>query len=123
MKTAACVLVMNNEGEMLSVSRKYDESDWGLAGGKCEDGETPKQAAIRETLEETGCDVSIFNVDPFVEIDGDFVTYTYLGYLSGDRKITVEWQETGLVGFKSRILLESCSFGEYNKKCFKYFIN
>ena len=40
---------------------------WSLPGGQIEQGETPKQAAIRETFEETGYAVSISSEPLFTE--------------------------------------------------------
>lgn len=51
---AACVVVINDNYEILSVSRRGDPSAFGLPGGKLENGEHTIEAAIRETFEETG---------------------------------------------------------------------
>ncbi|CAB4196789.1 nucleoside triphosphate pyrophosphohydrolase [uncultured Caudovirales phage] len=57
MKQAAVMLIIK-DGLILSVSRRDDKTKFGLAGGKCESGESTKDAAIRETLEETGVNVT-----------------------------------------------------------------
>lgn len=58
MKKAAVMLVIKN-GFILGVSRKYDHTKFGLCGGKLENnGESPIEAAIRETYEETGIKVT-----------------------------------------------------------------
>lgn len=51
--TAVCVLLYNNEGKVLAVSRKNDATQWGLPGGKVDPGESNREAAIREIFEET----------------------------------------------------------------------
>jgi len=43
---------------VLSVSRKDNPFDFGLPGGKVDDGETPEEACVREIKEETGLDIS-----------------------------------------------------------------
>jgi 8-oxo-dGTP pyrophosphatase MutT (NUDIX family) len=53
---ASCVFVVD-EGRILAVLRS-DNHQYGLPGGKREPGETDEEAAIRETREETGIEVS-----------------------------------------------------------------
>ena len=56
---AVCVIVQNDEGKILAVSRKDDLTMFGLAGGKVdpEDGTNYDLAIIREAKEETGIDI------------------------------------------------------------------
>ena len=56
-KDHAQVVILNNKGEVCLVSRKGDHSDFGLPGGKVDEGETYEEAAIREVKEETGLDI------------------------------------------------------------------
>lgn len=53
MNEAALMLIIKN-GLILSVSRKDNHNIFGLIGGKLELNETAKDAAVRETYEETG---------------------------------------------------------------------
>ena len=57
MREAAVMVVVNPEGRILGVSRRYDKTKFGLPGGKLDPNEAPEQAAIRETLEETSTQV------------------------------------------------------------------
>jgi 8-oxo-dGTP pyrophosphatase MutT (NUDIX family) len=56
-KNHAQVVIINDNGEVCLVSRKKDHTDFGLVGGKLDEGETFEEAAIREAKEETGLDV------------------------------------------------------------------
>jgi len=53
-KNHAQVVLINEEGLICLVSRKDDHNNFGLVGGKVDEGETYEEAAIRETKEETG---------------------------------------------------------------------
>lgn len=53
----AAVMLLIRGGKILSISRRHNKELFGLPGGKLDEGETPEQAAIRETFEETGVKV------------------------------------------------------------------
>ena len=109
----ASVVLLSNGDKILAVSRKNDPNDFGLVGGKVDKGETFRQAAIRETLEETNFD--IFNLKPiFTRRDGDFMAIVYTAdyielptnYKSG--------KETGVVKWVSFEEIKKGSFGVFN---------
>lgn len=54
---SAATIVLNDEGEILLI--KGPRRGWEMPGGQVEEGESIKEAAIRETKEESGIDVEI----------------------------------------------------------------
>lgn len=120
MRNAAVMLVVK-DGKILAVSRRHDKTKFGLPGGKVEPDETPEQAAIRETEEETGIKVSdcvfIFRRDePRDRPEGeDFHAYCYYalnwsGEPHDSEEGTVEWMtEEDLIGDKG-------AFADYNNR-------
>lgn len=59
------VLIGNrNEKDLPSANQK-----WGLPGGRIKFGETPEEAVVRETMEETGCIVEILGMIPITHTD------------------------------------------------------
>jgi 8-oxo-dGTP pyrophosphatase MutT (NUDIX family) len=72
----ACgTLVVNDRGEIL-LQRRRDTGQWALPMGKQELGETPSQAAVRETLEETGVLVEVIGLVGIYSDPGHIVAYT-----------------------------------------------
>ncbi len=53
------ILFRDNEKKEVFLVFRSDYPVWGTTGGGIEDGETPKQAALRETKEETGFKVKV----------------------------------------------------------------
>lgn len=56
--------VVVRDGRLLMIRRREREGDllWALPGGAIEAGESPEEAAVRETVEETGLVVSAMKV-------------------------------------------------------------
>jgi 8-oxo-dGTP diphosphatase len=75
--SSAAMLLENAAGELLIVKANYKDY-WTLPGGIVDDGETPKQAAIRETFEEVGLTIDPTDVSFVAVIDrsGD-TAHTY----------------------------------------------
>lgn len=109
---SACVVLINQEGLVLGVSRKDNHNDFGLVGGRMdpEDNDDPKQTAIRETLEETGLQVTNLRL-VFAIHKGGNMGFTYLadydGEINHNEPHVVKWVE-----FKT---LVRGSFGRYNQ--------
>jgi 8-oxo-dGTP pyrophosphatase MutT (NUDIX family) len=60
--SSAAMVLENSAGQVLIVKANY-KSYWTFPGGIVDAGETPKEAAIRETLEEVGITVDPSRVD------------------------------------------------------------
>lgn len=80
-------------GQILLLHRQNNKSQgnkWGVPGGKVEKNETPLQAVIRETKEETGVDISNQKIETlravYVEYSekNHFVYHTFRTQLPGD---------------------------------------
>jgi 8-oxo-dGTP pyrophosphatase MutT (NUDIX family) len=65
--TATCYII-NDKKTLLVYHKKLQK--WLPPGGHIEDGETPEEAALRETKEETGLDVQLISREE-LEISGD----------------------------------------------------
>jgi 8-oxo-dGTP diphosphatase len=56
---AGGIVLRHDETPLIGVVRLRKRDEWVLPKGKLDDGETPRDAAEREVLEETGHDVSV----------------------------------------------------------------
>jgi 8-oxo-dGTP pyrophosphatase MutT (NUDIX family) len=118
MREAAVVLIIK-DGLILGISRRVDKTKFGLLGGKLDPGETPAQAAVRESREEAGVNIKrlvpIFKrVERRERPDGeDFITHCFYA---------VEWDgepqpsEEGEVKWltEKEITETMAAFGDYN---------
>lgn len=112
-KLAATALIYKNvilDGKVLGVSRKTDPNDFGLPGGKVDEGETLYDAMVREVKEETG--LTVLKAKPlFFREDTDFVAVVYLvEQYYGE----ISTEETGAVKWIDFEVLKQGSFGDYN---------
>jgi 8-oxo-dGTP diphosphatase len=58
-QTLATAVVIHEDGLRALLHKREDFRVWGLPGGNLKVGETPEEAAIRETFEETGYHIRI----------------------------------------------------------------
>jgi 8-oxo-dGTP diphosphatase len=56
---AGGIVLRRGDTPLIAVVRQRKRNEWVLPKGKLDDGETPKEAAHREVLEETGHDVAV----------------------------------------------------------------
>jgi hypothetical protein len=108
----AQVVLINEEGLVLGVSRKDNHTDFGLPGGKMdpEDNNDPMITAIRECKEETGLDISDLQLVFAIHKSGN-MGYTYLAKYSGE----INHNEPHVVKWVPMEVLINGSFGRYNQ--------
>jgi len=109
---SASVIIVEQDGLILAVSRKDDHSDLGLPGGKIEAGETPLTAACREAVEETGATLC----NPFLVGIADVGTikvFIYRAEIFGDVRDHVN-SEGALVKWVKPEQICTGSFGQFN---------
>ena len=125
MKRAVCVLIRHpSEADVyLAVTRRGSCFQWGLPGGKVDEGESERSAVVRETKEEVGIDLNGRMLTPiYSSMDGDdFYVTTYL-YTSVEHP-SVGAVEDGLIAeWKSSSVLSdptTSPFSDYNRSVFK----
>lgn len=99
-KQAAVVLLIDDNDSVLVVNRPK-QNKFGLPGGKVEPGETPIDAAVRETYEETGIDLDPFNLVPIygaIEYgdDGNHYYTTCFLYDIGQHQFEIKDEYVGI---------------------------
>lgn len=98
MKKAVVAIVINPvDKNILCVSRKDDQWDCNLPGGKVDPGELVKDALIREVKEETGLDI-VDSKPVYIETQTEFKVYYFLCTLK-DYTLPEVQKETGKVEF------------------------
>lgn len=72
------------DGNRLLLLHRADKGYWELPGGKVEDGETPRQAAVREADEEIGCTVRVLSSCSRINMtfDHEEKTFKVRGFIS-----------------------------------------
>jgi len=72
------VIVVNDAGEILLI-RRTDNGNWAVLGGAIDLGESVAQAAVRETLEESGIDCAITGIVGMYSDPKHVILYTSNG--------------------------------------------
>lgn len=87
-------MVRNSEGHILVLKRavesRFAPDKWGFPGGKIEEGETPLEAVVRETKEET--QLVVYDVVP-LGIINDVVEAFFTDHYDGNVEIDFEHSE------------------------------
>lgn len=89
MNKAACVALVDSRIKTIKMVTRKNKQLLGMPGGKLEPGETFREAAIRETFEETGVSLTHEQIteEPIhVGRVGDFEVATFLAFISDDQQ-------------------------------------
>ena len=73
----AAAVIFDPTGRVLLVKENYDRRRWSLPGGLIEPRETPEEAALRETAEETGVAAAIDHRIGTYTFDDRFRAYVF----------------------------------------------
>lgn len=112
-KYVACVVIENEQGQILCVSRKDNHTDFGLPGGKLENIDSNIiDTAIRETIEETGVFLNDEDLElVYVQHSDGFMSYTYYVKILTQK---INHNEPHIVKWGSWEDLIIGTFGNYN---------
>lgn len=84
---SAATIVLNNKNELLLI--KGPRRGWEMPGGQVEEGESLKEAAIRETKEESGIDIEIVKFcGIFQNVERSICNTLFLGRAIGGKPTT-----------------------------------
>ncbi|MCM3759012.1 NUDIX hydrolase [Sporosarcina aquimarina] len=84
---SAATIVINNKNELLLI--KGPRRGWEMPGGQVEEGESLKDAAIRETKEESGIDIEIVKFcGIFQNVERSICNTLFLGKVIGGNPTT-----------------------------------
>jgi ADP-ribose pyrophosphatase YjhB (NUDIX family) len=92
---SAATIVLNNQGNILLI--KGPRRGWEIPGGQVEEGESLKEAAIREAKEESGIDIEVLKFcGVFQNVDRSICNTLFLGKaIGGEPTTSLESLEVG----------------------------
>ncbi|WP_025784454.1 NUDIX hydrolase [Sporosarcina sp. D27] len=111
---SAATIVLNNKNELLLI--KGPRRGWEMPGGQVEEGESLKEAAIRETKEESGIDIEIIKFcGIFQNVERSICNTLFLGRVIGGKPTTSpESLEVGF--FPIKIALEMVTITNFRQR-------
>lgn len=89
-RAGAAAVIVDDEGRVLVVKENYGRRRWSLPGGVIEPGEAPQDAAVRETLEETGVVAAVDHLVGVYRLDNGFGLYVFRCEVAGGGPAAVQ---------------------------------
>jgi mutator protein MutT len=113
---AGILILARNTERVLLLQRGDDVSEpgrWALPGGKIDEGETPRVAAVRELEEEAGYDgqITVLKEPIFVYRGDDLEFSTYFAYVEREFEPQLNWESEDAGWFYLRDLPQPLHFG------------
>jgi len=117
---SAAAVVLNDQIEILLI--RGPKRGWEMPGGQVEEGESLKNAAIRETKEESGIDIEIIKFcGIFQNVTGSIVNTLFLGKaVGGEPKTSPESLDVGF--FPVPVALEMVQYKNFKQRI-EYVLN
>lgn len=111
---SAATIVLNNKNEILLI--KGPRRGWEMPGGQVEEGESLKDAAIRETKEETGIDIEITKFcGIFQNVNSSICNTLFLGTPIGG-KLTTSPESLEVGYFPIDVALEMVTWKNFRQR-------
>ncbi len=82
MKQQVALAIIEKDGEYAFLKKR--EGNWVFPGGKVEEGETPEDAAMRETMEESGLQIRVLGTLGTAENDSQLRHYFLCAVTGGE---------------------------------------
>ena len=95
-----CIIKKDNKILMVKEAKKHCYGQWSYPAGKLEEGEKITEGALRETLEETGCQVKLTGVLPIASVDLKEETHVLIRFTAEMIKEDISFDEQEILEVK-----------------------
>jgi ADP-ribose pyrophosphatase YjhB (NUDIX family) len=114
--------MIKGERSFIGIFRASNNPGIALPCGKIEDGESAREAALREFLEETGVKCRITKDAPFVDFVGNTEVTMFFGDIHlGEERVPLKSSREGISGWYTKEEMLKGPYGDYNLKAFRHF--
>ncbi len=97
---AGCIIKRDNKILMVKEAKKDCYGKWNYPAGKVEESEKVTEGAIRETFEETGCEVKLTGALPIASVDLENETYIIIRFTAEILKENIKFDKNEILDVK-----------------------